>query len=237
MKLHCVFALLAILIFSACGSSRFVVPLEKGEQAISASLGGPVVNVPGVAPIPLPMTSITYGKGVQKGLTVYGSWFSTAAIFGTLQFDVGATKSLWEAKRKKHGVTTSVGFNFATDVFEWNTKLWPQLDVNYYWKYNYRDQIQDDLLTGGSPVANFLYAGVGSWFELSRTRAHDEPQETVVLPILNLGHDFNWSKWSLKTELKLITPFTSNENVVLDFRSLTGNFGATGVYFGVTRRF
>lgn len=237
MKLHYIFVFSALLLLSACGPSRFVVPLEKGEQAVSLSLGGPVVNVPGVATLPLPMTSVTYGKGVKKGLTLYGSWFTTAAIFGTLQFDAGATKNLWEAKQKKHGVATSVGFNFATDVFEWNSVLWPQLDVNYYWRYNHRGQIQDDLLTGGVPKSNYLYAGIGSWFELKRKRAHGEPQETIVLPILNLGHDFNWDKWSLKTELKLIAPFTSNENIVLDYRSLTGDFGATGFYFGVTRRF
>ena len=229
--------LIGIITLSACGPSRFVVPLDKGEQAVAVSVGGPVVNVPGIASIPLPMSSVTYGKGVQDGMTFYGSWFTTAALFGTFQFDAGMTKRLWEAKRKKHGVTTSVGLNFAADIFEWNTKFWPQVDFNYYWKYNYRDQIQDDLLTGGTPKANFAYAGIGTWYELSRFRAHGEPQEMFVLPMLNLGHDFNWNKWSLKTEVKFIAPFTSNENVVLDYRSLTGDFGATGLYFGITRRF
>lgn len=237
MKLIKIVYLFSLLVLTSCGASRFVVPLEEGEQAVTASIGGPIVNVPGIAPMPLPMTALSYGNGIREGLTVYGSWYPTAAIFGTLQFDAGATKLLWEAERKKHGITSSLGFNFATDVFEWNAKFWPQLDLNYYWKYNYRDQIQDDLLTNGTPVANFFYAGIGTWYELSRMRAHDEPQETVVLPMLNIGHDFNWTRWSFKTEVKIIAPFTSNENIVLDYKSITGNFGATGLYFGVTRRF
>jgi hypothetical protein len=225
------------LVIQSCGPSRFVDPLRKGENAVAASFGGPMVNVPGIATIPLPFTSLTYGRGVTSDLTVYGSWFSTAAIFGTGQFEVGGTYRVWSADENKKGISVSGGFNFGMDRFEKNAKLWPQLDANYYWKYNWRPQTQDDLLVNGSKKANMLYAGLGSWYELAGTRVHDEPQTTRVVPIIQLGHDLNWKSWTFKTELKLIAPFSSNENIVVDYRSLTGRYGATGFYFGFIKRF
>lgn len=225
-------------LITSCGPSRFVEPLEKGENAISASLGGPLANVPGVATIPMPFTSIGYGRGITNNITAFGSWYSTAAVFGVAQFDAGATVRLLEGPKQKHGVSVTPAFNAALDFYANNFKIWPKLDANYYWKYNNRQQTQDDLLTkGGTPKANLFYAGLGTWFELDGTRAHDESQPTRVVPMLNIGHDLNWKKWTFKTELKLIAPFSSNQDIVVDYVSLTGNNGATGVYFGFTRRF
>lgn len=221
----------------SCGPSRFVDPLRRGEHAISASLGGPFVNVPGISTIPIPFTSLTYGNGVTANTTVFGSWFSTAAVFGTIQFEVGATHRLWKDEENTKGVSITPAFNIATDKFEWNTKLWPQLDANYYWKYNWRRQTQDDLLTNGSKKPNLLYAGIGTWYELAGKRAHDEPQNTRIIPMIQLGHDLNWKSWTFKTEFKFIAPFTSNENIVVDYKSAFGNYGATGFYFGFTKRF
>ena len=226
-----------IAIISSCGPSRFVEPLKKGENAVSASLGGPMTNVPGIATIPLPFTSIGYGRGVTKKVTVFGSWYSTAAVFGLAQFDVGATVGLFQSQNNKHGISITPAFNTALDFYASNYKLWPQLDANYYWKYNHRQQVQDDLLTRGGSTANLFYAGIGSWYELDGTRAHDEVQPTRVVPMLNIGHDLNWKKWTFKTELKLIAPFSSNQNVVLDYVSLIPDRGATGFYIGFTRRF
>jgi hypothetical protein len=55
--------------------------------------------------------------------------------------------------------------------------------------------------------------------------------------MIQLGHDLNWKSWTFKTEFKFIAPFTSNENLVVDYKSIQGNFGATGFYFGFTKRF
>ena len=234
-KLLALFAVSGILL--SCGPSRFVDPLRRGEHAVSGSFGGPIVNVPGIATIPLPFTSLTYGHGVSGNTTVFGSWFSTAAVFGTMQFELGATHRLWKNEENTKGISITPAFNIATDRFEWNTKLWPQLDANYYWKYNWKQQTQDDLLTNGSKQANLLYGGLGSWYELAGRGAHDLPQNTRVIPIIQLGHDLNWKSWTFKTELKFIAPFASNENIVLDYQSVFGNYGATGFYFGFTKRF
>lgn len=230
------FFLFSFLLFS-CGPTRFVEPLRKGQNAISATAGGPIISVPGIATIPLPMSSITYGRGLTDDLTIYGSYFLTAAVFGTMQLELGTSIRLLEHSEKNWGVSAAPAFNFAFDRFEGNKKLWPQLDANFYWKYNARSMRQDDLLNKTVVKANNLYTGLGSWFELSATRAHDEPQKQRVIPMLHVGHDWNWKSWGLKTELKFIAPFTLNENIVVNYQSVFGNYGATGFYFGFTKRF
>ncbi|HLW39397.1 MAG TPA: hypothetical protein VKX31_03325 [Brumimicrobium sp.] len=225
------------MLFISCGPARFVEPLAKRENAVSIDLGGPIVKIPGVATTPIPFTSITYGRGITKDLTLHGSWYSTAALFGVAQIGAGGTYGFWKSKKGNHGVSGMVGFNTAMDIFENNFKFWPQLDAHYYWKYQSRDMVQDDLFRGGVLVSNLFYVGIGSWYELSRMKAHNQKQETAIIPMLNIGHDLNWKKWTFKTELKLIAPFSSNQDIVLDYVSLTGKTGATGFYIGFIRKF
>ena len=227
---------LAIMI-SSCGPARFVEPLKKRQNAIAIDIGGPIVTVPDVATSPMPFSSITYGRGISNKLTVHGSWYTTPAVFGVAQIGGGATYGVWKSKNTKHGASAMLGFNSALDVFENNFKFWPQLDAHYYFKYNHKGMKQEDLLTGDRSVANLLYFGIGTWYELERTKAHGERQETVVIPMLNIGHDLNWKRWTFKTELKLIAPFSSNEDIVLDYFSLAGKNGATGFYLGLIRKF
>ena len=158
-------ALLGLITFllSSCGPARFVEPLRKGENALGIDLGGPIVKIPGVATTPIPFSSITYGRGITNKLTLHGSWYSTAAVFGVAQVGAGATYRAWKSKNQKHGASAMLGFNTAMDVFENNFRFWPQLDAHYYFKYNYRSLNQDDLLnSGGRPQANLLYVGIGA---------------------------------------------------------------------------
>lgn len=230
--------LLVSLLITACGPARFVEPLKRYENAVAVDVGGPIVNVPDVATTPLPFTAITYGRGLSNRLTLHGSWYSTAAVFGVAQVGAGATYGLWKSQKGKHGASAMLGFNSALDVFENNFKFWPQLDAHYYFKYNHQSLKQEDLLvSGGRSQSNLLYIGIGTWYELESRKAHDEKQENLIVPMLNIGHDLNWKKWTFKTELKLIAPFSSNENIVMDYLSLTGKNGATGIYLGLIRKF
>lgn len=227
-----------ILGLISCGPTRFVVPLAKNENAVSVDLGGPLAKIPGVSVMPIPFTSITYGRGITSELTVHGSWYTTGAFLGVAQVGAGASYEFWKSKDLKHGFSGMLGFNTALDFPTNNFKFWPQLDAHYYWKYNERSQVQDDLLvSGGKPSSNALYIGIGTWYELNGTKAHEQRQTTRVVPMLNIGHDLNWKMWSFKFEVKLIAPFSSNENVVLDYISATGKTGATGIYLGFTRKF
>lgn len=225
------------LLLDSCGPARFVEPLARNENAIAVDLGGPLVKIPGVATMPIPFTSLTYGRGITNKLTLHGSWYSTAAIFGVAQIGAGATYGFWESKNQKHGFSGMLGFNTALDFFEHNFKFWTQLDAHYYWKYNLKPQTQSDLLDGGRSPANLLYIGIGSWWEMDPVRVEGQRTGPFVVPMLNIGHDLNWKRWTFKVELKYIAPFSSNQGKVVDYVKVTGKKGATGIYIGFIRKF
>ena len=56
------------LVLGACAPARFVEPLEKGELTVGGSLGGPVISFGG--PIPMPLSSVEVGYGLDTNLTV-----------------------------------------------------------------------------------------------------------------------------------------------------------------------
>ena len=62
--LHIVF--ISFLI-TGCSSTRFVEPLEKDQLSIGAGFGGPTIEFAG-APIPLPLTSIEVGYGLEGAI-------------------------------------------------------------------------------------------------------------------------------------------------------------------------
>ena len=211
----------------ACAPSRYVKPLEHKQHAISATLGGAMLSVPGIGTIPLPNTSLGYGYGATEEMTVFGNWYSTAAVFGDIQLDAGCSYRIW--KNEKMGVTVSPSVNFMVDVFEKNARIWPQLDANYYFDYWNKPGKENS----GKNKINFFYAGFSNWFELQGTRAHELEQPYRLLFNPQIGHTFQRGKWDFNLEAKFLVPYISNEKIVVDYFSPFGNRGGLGAYFGV----
>ena len=224
-----------LLITYSCAPTRFVKPLDKNQHAVTASFGGALTNVPGVAVIPIPNTSFGYGFGATNTTTLYGSWYSTAAMFGVFQMDVGITQLVWKDTVKHMGVTVSPGINFMVDVFEKNARTWPQLDANYYFDYrlsqakkrNGRDQWR----------TNTLYLGMANWIELQSTRAHEVDQANRVIFSPQIGHIYERNNWSFSTELKFLAPYAKNTEIVVDYLSAFKGRGALGFYMGLSYKF
>ena len=179
---HLFYLITSIFALGACAPSHFVKPLAYKQHAVSASLGGAMLKVPGVATIPVPNTTLGYGYGVKQDLTVYGNLYPTAAIFGVFQFDAGCTLQFW--KQKNMGATVSPGINFLFDRFEKNAGLWPQLDANFYWNY-FERKTSSDHKDGVSQLkslhvdghTNFFYVGFSNWFQLKGTMTLGLKQE------------------------------------------------------------
>lgn len=226
LKLFYVFPLILV----ACAPARFVKPLEHKQHAVSASLGGALVNIPGIGVMPIPHTSLGYGYGLKPKTTVYGNWYSTAAVFGVVQFDAGVTQGLWMSEDKRKGVSISPSINFMTDVFEKNTRVWPQLDANYYFDY-FQKEKKERINT------NHFYFGMTNWFEFQGKRAHDQKQTNRIIFSPQIGHVFERGKWNYSLEVKFLAPYASNEDIVVDYVSALGNRGGLGAYFGVNYKF
>lgn len=216
-----------LLLTTACAPSNFVKPLDHKQHAITGSFGGPVAHIPGVATIPMPFTAVGYGYGLKPYTTVYGTWSTTSALFGVFQVNAGATQRLWQNANQKMGVTVSPSLNFMVDVFEKNNRLYPQLDANYY--YTYRS-----VEKKGKLKTNYCYIGMSNWFELQKTKAHDQQQTNHVIFSPQFGHTFERKKWNYTIEIKLLAPYASNQDIVVDYLSPFGEKGGMGAYFGLT---
>jgi hypothetical protein len=159
--------------------------------------------------------------GMSDRLTAFGSLYTTALVFGTLQTEIGVVRSFTEPSGWLPGLSVAPAANVATDVREWNVKVWPQVDLHAYWT------------PGGR---HLVYTGLSNWFELARTRAHGEDQPDFWIPSPQAGYVHTRGAWDYAAELKFLAPGVGNTDVTVDYVS-PGDRGAVGVYFGVTRRF
>lgn len=212
------FAFATIWLVQSCAPSRFVEPLQKKELSIGGCLGGPVIDFGG--PIPMPLTSIEVGYGLDTHLTAFGGLHSTAAFFGNLQMDLGVSYQFLEQKKYIPNLSVSPSVNFVYDFGDKTGKLWPILDVNAFWNYGQR--------------RNYFYLGVNNYFELSGTMANDQPQKTHWLFNPQIGHITKGKQenWQLTTEIKFLGPNLDNSKAFIPYKSLTGTHGATGFFIG-----
>jgi hypothetical protein len=209
-----------ICLIWSCAPTRFVKPLDKNQQAVNVSLGGPVIEF-GDLPIPMPFITATYGYGIDSSLTGFASLNVTSALYGNFQSELGVTKRLW----KQNGRLPGVSVNPVANIIYRNksaAKFYPQIDVNAYWDHN--------------RGRNFFYAGLSNWFELESKKAFEEKQQNRWLVTPMIGETFVRRKWNYNIEAKVIAPNISNEGVV-EYKTPLGNNGAFGIYFGITRKF
>ena len=223
MKVFIRLFFIGFILFQSCMPTRMVKPLKKGENAVGAHFGGPMIDFAG-APIAVPFTSITVAKGLKDDLTGFGSIHTTSALFGVAQIDIGILKQIYSSPDSSFGITTTPQLNLAIDRWEGNFKIWPFIDINAYWHYK-------------KGKDNFAYTGVTNWFELSRTRVHSQDQPNFWIPAIHLGHQFTRSKMDYFIESKMIAPFHRNDENVVGYLQPFGNKGVLGLYFGLRKKF
>lgn len=209
---------------ASCAPSRFIEPVEQGKLAVGATFGGPMIDFAG-APIPVPLSSIEVGYGFKENLTFFGGFHTTSFAFGNLQLDLGGTYQFLNQDKYVPNVSVSPSLNTVWDVYDRKIKSWPVLDLNAYWNYGER--------------RNYFYIGANNFFELSRTRALDQKQPTFILFNPQIGHVLKGKdrKWELITEIKFLSPFTENSYTFVPYKSITGSYGATGVFLGYRHYF
>ncbi|MDQ3191086.1 MAG: hypothetical protein M3Q58_05780 [Bacteroidota bacterium] len=223
LKIHIVL-FFALIVISSCAPTRFVKPLEKDQHAVSFNIGGPLVEFGGVT-IPIPYTALTYGYGINDKTTGFGSIHTTSLLYGNIQSEIGILREIVKhdsINRLIPGISLLVAGNFIYGTFGREFKIWPQTDLNFYWNIN-KDR-------------HFIYTGFSNWFELASKKAHEQVQQQHWFFNPHVGISRQGKKWNSQFELKYLAPGTSNENIVVDYRSF-GNTGAIGVYYSITRKF
>ena len=230
------FSFIFFLIFIAsCAPSRYVVPLERGQHSVSLNLGGPLINYSNMV-IPIPFTSINYAYGWKKNTTVFASLHPTALLYGVGQIEMGLVNRVKYFQKSKIGISVSPVANILTDKWQWNLKVYPQLDLNIYW--NFRGDLSHHCdCPGDKKTSAYLYFGVTNWFELSRTRANGQTQSQNWFFAPQLGVNVGGSSWKTSLEFKYMGMFTRNDDVVVSYYNPFSNMGAIGVYLTVYKIF
>lgn len=215
------FIIVCICSFQNCAPSRFVKPLAKKQKAASFSFGGPLIKFGG-APIPIPFTTLAYGYGLTDKITGYASLHTTSLLFGNLQSDIGATIKLFE-KENKFGISASPAIQVAYNIR--NTtgfRIWPCADINTYFHFKEKP--------------SYLYAGANSWFEFSKYKAHEQPQQRHIIPNLHLGYMIVKPKWHHQFEFSYLGIGIPNKPAVAEYIGISDK-GSLGFYYSLIRKF
>jgi hypothetical protein len=90
-------AAVVALATTAAGCTTFTNarPLQPGQHAASVTVGGPLTNIPGVGPIPLPNVTVEGRSGIVEHLDVNYGVHLLPASFGAPGVHVGATYQLF----------------------------------------------------------------------------------------------------------------------------------------------
>lgn len=201
--------------------TRFVKPLAKNQNAITANLGGPLIRF-GKAVIPIPFTSVNYGRGITNKTTVFGSIHTTALLFGNFQTDIGICQSIYKNDSLKFGITVNPAVNLVFDKWEKNFRAWPQLDLNIY-----KDVLKDKA---------FVFIGLTNWLELSSKKAHNESITQHILINPHVGITYHYKKWDYTFETKFLQMNKNNKPNVVDYVGVNQR-GAISIYLNFTRKF
>lgn len=204
------------LLFFSCSPSRFVQPLEKGQQALSFHVGGSLIEF-GESTIPVPLTSIVYGNGIKENLTVFGSLHTTSLLFNNLQLEVGALTEIRSQENWIPAISSNLTLNYVSEISKGNAKVWPQIDGNFYWhlkKQKHR-----------------IYIGCSAWIDPNLLNDNIG----VINP--HLGYNRKIGKWQIGAELKFLASGYDNSKTFVPYKSLLGEYGATGLYLNITKPF
>ncbi len=207
-----------------CAPVRQIKPLPMGVVETRASLGGPLIHFGG-AVIPIPFTSVGIDYGVRRHLTLGGTIYPTAWLFGAFQMDMHALYALYvpsaTQSRGMPGVSLGAAINYTVERWAWRQGIWPEIDFNCWWQLGKR---------------TLAYGGIGNWFELRSKRSHGQPQQYHWIWNPHLGVQWQAKRFHYQVEVKALAPFAPNDEVVVDYLKPFGRRGAMGIYVSVAKR-
>jgi hypothetical protein len=203
----------------ACAPAGIVSPLKKGEHAVSAHLGGPMIQFAGV-PMPVPLSGVEYYYGLSNRISLTGGAGLTALSFGTGQISAGLITSILPVdESRRTGISAFGKAHFFLDHWQGNFRFYPETGIHVF-----HDIGKHRFYTGGS-----------AWFE-TRFPSAARTSGNLWVPMIHAGWQKAAGKWQPSIELKWIAPNLSSEHLVVDYIG-AGNRGTFGLYFGILRKF
>jgi hypothetical protein len=145
-----------LLLGAGCAVTRAVAPLERGQGALTASLGGPMFDYGGI-PMPAPLASLGYRRGLTDRTGVHGALHvAPLALLGIGGLALGVNTELLSADgARPRLMVDGTLFAFAGDNVsggvEGGLRVFPDLGLVAAW----------DL----GPRPHHLYAGIQTFVQ------------------------------------------------------------------------
>lgn len=231
-----IFFFFAFIIVS-CSPTRHVVPLGRKERAVSASIGGPILEnnlLP--IPAPVPMASISYAYGITKKTTRIAALHLTPMIYGTYHLELGFLREWWYNKKAKTGFTSNLMGNFMLDQWEWKFKFYPQIDFNFYWHFKGDSHFHCDC-PKDKGLNQFIYIGSTNWIELNRSNDYNTSEGQRFLLNPHFGYNIGTKTTKFNFEAKYYLPYVNKNTTGVNYFNPMGSYGALGATIGVYKLF
>jgi hypothetical protein len=173
---------MAALAAGGCAATHAVRPLGRGNAAVHASLGGPLVQVSG-ADIPTPILTVGGAYGVCPGAEITAELDATAATFGVAHVTPGlATHPIVREAGAVPTLTVAAAVHVLTNVTD--TRVAPQLTAAAAWRLG---------------RGHMLYAGADA------ALAFGDPTRLVAGPLV--GGELRVGRaWGVALEAKWLAP-------------------------------
>ena len=193
---------------AACTTTHVVRPLGRGNAALNASLGGPLVAVSGI-PTATPIVTAGAAYGVRDDLEAFAHADATAGAFGVLHLEPGAAfHPIVRGGGAVPTLTTAASVHLLTNFSD--TRVYPQATVAGAWHVGRR---------------HLVYAGVDA--AVAFTRA------TRMLAGPLVGGELRVGRLGLSLESQWLAPYYDVAPTAPDWLS-PGSRGYLTVLFGAT---
>lgn len=203
-----VFIFCWIIFISGCGTVSTVRPLPVGQNALSLSVGGPIAELPGIADVPLPYSTLRYRWGVYKNLEAHIGLHPTMLVFGTIGLDAGLSYELIHGSKLTPSLVAGINPTFWINPFNRAAGFSPEAEAVASWT------IGKNLL---------VYSGGQAFFQLEKPYV---PWAALI------GWECRFGAAGLGIEAKWYAPTENSEYRVVRFPLSPGKMGAFGAVVG-----
>lgn len=154
---------------AGCGVTQPVRPIDDGTTQLTASFGGPIIPIAGIA-IPVPYLNVGVMHGARPNLTVYGNAHVTALLFKDVGLDAGIATRLLPEKGLRPEVTANLRGYFFWDAFRGSTtRFYPMASVTGSYRTGERSlaYLGTDVLYQFTTAEAFISPYIGCGFPVS----------------------------------------------------------------------
>lgn len=182
-------------------------------------MGGPLIQFSGLV-IPVPISQIGIGYGINQNLTGQMGIGTTAASFGVGHLQAGILYGISPCGKGSPGITFQSQQHFFMDKWKGQFRWYPELGFSGF--YDWSDK------------KNLIFLSAASFLEMEKLNAFIKNQ-SFLIPWIGLGYQRHLDKWNWHFEARWLAPFEDNRHLVVDYVT-PGAKGGIGIYFGLVRK-